>query len=178
MKYAIEENDIRMEAELNAKENNSAVAKLVAKLIDNIQISVNHVHIRFEDHSSIPGHPFAAGIILEKLHLHTPSDHGNEPEIVIPGVMRKKVRITRLGVYWDFDNPSCVRTKSVETMQEEMKYPFIPLTEVPIGKEGLVPHHWIIDPISLFLQVKAILQLMKQERLLQDLGIVVILKLS
>ena len=60
-----------MEAELNAKENNSAVAKLVAKLIDNIQISVNHVHIRFEDHSSIPGHPFAAGIILEKLHLHT-----------------------------------------------------------------------------------------------------------
>ena len=138
-----------MDAELNAKEDNSAVAKLVAKIIDNIQISVNRVHIRFEDHSSIPGHPFAAGIILEKLHLHTPSDNGNEPEMIIPGVMRKKVRVTRLGVYWDFDNPSCIRTKSIETMQEEMKYPFIPLTEAVIltaASGALVPKATIVNP--------------------------------
>lgn len=145
-----------MDAELNAKENNSAVAKLVAKIIDNLQISVNRVHIRFEDHSSIPGHHFAAGVILEKLHLHTPSsENKDEPEILIPGVMRKKVRISRFGVYWDFDEGSRIRTKSAETVQQEMRYAFAAISELPAGKEGLYPRHWIIEPISLSLSVKA-----------------------
>ena len=40
-----------MKKELKAKQDNSAIAKLVAKIIDNFQLRVNHVHIRFEDHS-------------------------------------------------------------------------------------------------------------------------------
>ena len=40
-----------MQKEMNAKQDNSAVAKLVAKIIDNFQLRISHVHIRFEDHS-------------------------------------------------------------------------------------------------------------------------------
>ena len=60
-----------MQKEMNAKQDNSAVAKLVARIIDNFQLRISHVHIRFEDHSyslecflksrSCPGHAFAAG---------------------------------------------------------------------------------------------------------------------
>lgn len=40
-----------MQKEMNAKQDNSAIAKLVAKIIDNFQLRISHVHIRFEDHS-------------------------------------------------------------------------------------------------------------------------------
>ena len=40
-----------MQKEMNAKQDNSAVAKLVARIIDNFQLRISHVHIRFEDHS-------------------------------------------------------------------------------------------------------------------------------
>lgn len=40
-----------MEKERSAKENTSAMAKLVAKIIDNFQLRISNVHIRFEDHS-------------------------------------------------------------------------------------------------------------------------------
>ena len=47
-----------MEEEKKAKNDTSVMAKLTAKIIDSLQIRIKHVHIRFEDHSSCPGHPF------------------------------------------------------------------------------------------------------------------------
>ncbi|KAG5647989.1 hypothetical protein DXG03_007023 [Asterophora parasitica] len=37
---------------------------LIAKVINNLQITVKNIHIRYEDNLSVPGHPFAAGITL------------------------------------------------------------------------------------------------------------------
>ena len=42
-----------MEKERSAKEDTSAMAKLVAKIIDNFQLRISNVHIRFEDHSYV-----------------------------------------------------------------------------------------------------------------------------
>lgn len=69
-----------MEEERNAKNDTSMMARLSAKIINNLQVRVNHIHIRFEDHSSCPGHPFAAGVILEELRLYSPSE-GDTPLI-------------------------------------------------------------------------------------------------
>lgn len=41
------------------------IARLVQKAIDNIQITVEHVHIRYEDNRS--DHPFACGLTLDSL---------------------------------------------------------------------------------------------------------------
>ncbi|KAM7454239.1 hypothetical protein BLSTO_05006 [Blastocystis sp. subtype 1] len=117
----IDENEIRMEEERNAKNDTSMMARLSARIINNLQVRVNHIHIRFEDHSSCPGHPFAAGVILEELRLYSPSE-GDAP--LIPGVMHKKAHITRFGVYWDFDEPTCIRAEDVESFQQDMDAAF------------------------------------------------------
>ncbi|KAF5375265.1 hypothetical protein D9758_000284 [Tetrapyrgos nigripes] len=37
---------------------------LTAKIINNVQVTVKNIHIRYEDKMSVPGHPFAAGVTL------------------------------------------------------------------------------------------------------------------
>ena len=144
-----------MEEEKNAKNDTSVMAKLTAKIIDNLQIRIKHIHIRFEDHSSCPGHSFAAGMILEKLHLYSPTEDNETSTPLMPGMMRKKVRVTRFGVYWDFDESACIHAKSVETLQQEMNYAFADPKSVPADRLGVVLRHWIVEPISLSLRVRA-----------------------
>ena len=148
-----------MQKEMNAKQDNSAVAKLVARIIDNFQLRISHVHIRFEDHSyslecflksrSCPGHAFAAGIILEKLRLYSPSEDNEDTGFLIPGVIKKKVKLHRFGIYWDFDQGACVATNSASLLQECMVVPFQHPGEVSMVHTELIPCHFILEPISL-----------------------------
>ena len=52
-----------------AEENTSWLGSLINTIIGNIKVSITNIHIRYEDTESNPGHPFAAGITLENLHL-------------------------------------------------------------------------------------------------------------
>ena len=142
-----------MNEELSAKNDNSTMARLIAKIIDNLQLSINRVHIRFEDHSSCPGHDFAAGLILEKLYLFSPEQKKSGD--VLPGVMQKKVELSRFGIYWDFDESARIQTNNAESIQREMSLAFTDAASVPSEKRGLYPTHWIIDPISLSLFTNA-----------------------
>lgn len=47
--------------------NNSFVNQLVTKIIDNVQISLKNVHVRYEDNVSNPEHPFATGVTLSEI---------------------------------------------------------------------------------------------------------------
>lgn len=47
--------------------NEGFISSLTTKIIDNLQVSIKNIHIRFEDNVSDPGHPFAAGITLKEL---------------------------------------------------------------------------------------------------------------
>ena len=46
------------------KKQQSFTAALTTTIVDNVQIQVKNVHIRYEDALSDPGHPFAAGLTL------------------------------------------------------------------------------------------------------------------
>ena len=97
-------------------------------------------------------------MILEKLHVCSPTEDNETSTSLLPGMMRKKVRVTRFGVYWDFDESSRIHAKSVETLQQEMNYAFADPKNVPADRLGVVPHHWIhwmVEPTSLSLRVKA-----------------------
>lgn len=50
----------------------------VKTIIGNIQVSLSNVHIRYEDATSSPGHPFATGVFLGKLSVKTVDEEGNE----------------------------------------------------------------------------------------------------
>lgn len=47
--------------------NDGFISQLTTKVVDNLQVSIKNIHVRFEDHISDPGHPFAAGITLKEL---------------------------------------------------------------------------------------------------------------
>ena len=50
----------------------------VKTIIGNIQVSLSNVHIRYEDATSSPGHPFATGVFLGNLNIKTVDEEGNE----------------------------------------------------------------------------------------------------
>ena len=47
--------------------NDGFISQLTTKIVDNLQVSIKNIHLRFEDNVSDPGHPFAAGITLKEL---------------------------------------------------------------------------------------------------------------
>ncbi|WZZ77742.1 hypothetical protein YC2023_098314 [Brassica napus] len=57
---------------------NSWLGSLIATIIGNLKISISNVHVRYEDSTSNPGHPFASGITLAKLAAVTMDEEGNE----------------------------------------------------------------------------------------------------
>lgn len=138
---------MRYDEEMNAKQNNSSTAKLLAKIIDNFQLRIDQIHIRFEDHSSCKDRSFCAGIILEKLHVDSPHSESDEKNSVIPGVIDKKVKLSRLGIYWDSNQPS----SSVQDLQHLMEIPFV--KECSPSLLPFCPQHFILEPVSLELQI-------------------------
>jgi vacuolar protein sorting-associated protein 13A/C len=54
--------------------SDSFTNQLVSKIIDNLQISLNNIHVRYEDDISNPGHPFAAGVTLSEISAISTND--------------------------------------------------------------------------------------------------------
>jgi len=89
----------------NLPEDQSLVARLTEKAIDNIQITIRNIHFRFED--PLPKRQFAWGITLDEILLHTTNDNWEFEFIdrtlpenkLLP--MKKKLLLKNLGVYWD-----------------------------------------------------------------------------
>ena len=71
-----------------------------------------------------------------------------------PGIIDKKVKLHKLGIYWDYDQPASVNTKSADVLQEGMKVPFSDShTSLHPSLKQLVPVHYILKPISLELRI-------------------------
>lgn len=86
---------------------------------------------------------------MEKLRLYSPSEDNEDDGILIPGVIKKKVKLHRFGMYWDFDQSARVGTKSASLLQECMLVPFQHPGEVSNSHKELIPRHFILEPISL-----------------------------
>jgi len=89
----------------NLPEDQSLIARLTEKAIDNIQITIRNIHLRFED--PLPKRQFAWGITLDEILLHTTNDNWEFEFIdrtlpenkLLP--MKKKLLLKNLGIYWD-----------------------------------------------------------------------------
>ncbi|XP_062083504.1 intermembrane lipid transfer protein VPS13-like [Humulus lupulus] len=63
--------------QLKSEVNQSWLGSLINTIVGNLKLSISNIHIRYEDSESNPGHPFAAGVTLEKLLAVTIDDNGN-----------------------------------------------------------------------------------------------------
>eukprot|EP00048_Salpingoeca_helianthica_P004514 m.77774 g.77774 ORF g.77774 m.77774 type:complete len:3510 (-) comp13223_c1_seq4:21-10550(-) len=78
----------------------SFTEKLATSIINNIQITVGKVHIRYEDAVTIPGRPFAAGITLYDLSVQSVDATGKPAYLAgVPDVVDKKLSLGAFSVY-------------------------------------------------------------------------------
>ncbi|KAK5142504.1 Vacuolar protein sorting-associated protein 13 [Rachicladosporium monterosium] len=86
------------------KKQQSFTAALTTTIIDNVQIQVKNVHIRFEDAVSDPAHPFAAGLTLKELSAVSTDENWRPTWIQSTSATTHKLAtLGALAVYWDTD---------------------------------------------------------------------------
>lgn len=80
-KSLIQETELKLwekSQQLQSEMNKSWLGSLISTIIGNLKLSISNIHIRYEDSESNPGHPFAAGVSLDKLSAVTVDDSGKE----------------------------------------------------------------------------------------------------
>lgn len=127
--------------EKDEKSQAGFVAKMVSSIIAQLQVQINRIHIRFEDKSSDPLHPFACGVVLRQLQVHSETDL---KEVVVD-IFKKSLDIKDFGFYFDNDIKQFARTESVEDFQSDLKSIFEYKPEV------LDIKRYIIEPMELSL---------------------------
>ncbi|KAG1749982.1 vacuolar protein sorting-associated protein 13 [Suillus paluster] len=101
---------MRGQAEVSSEESSQSQglwASLTAKIINNLQVTVKNIHIRYEDNMSVPGHPFAVGITLAGFTAVSVNDEW-QPTFIesTAGAIHKLARLESLAVYFDTDSQS------------------------------------------------------------------------
>ena len=86
------------------KKNQSFTDSLVTAIVDNVQVSIKSIHIRYEDSISAPGHPFALGITLKEISAVS-TDADWRPAFVqaSSGTTHKLATLGALALYWNTD---------------------------------------------------------------------------
>lgn len=79
-----------------AASGSGAPKSLVEAAMLKLRVSVERVHVRYEDQTSHVAAPFAAGVTLESLSLHS-----DEHAVDSPGSSRHGIELRSLAAYWD-----------------------------------------------------------------------------
>ncbi|CAI2166885.1 9593_t:CDS:10 [Funneliformis geosporum] len=130
------------EASEDDQKNQSFVNQLVTKIVDNLQISINNIHIRYEDKLSDPGHPFAVGLTLSE--FSAVSTDSNWKPTFIEGEtssIHKLITLGCLAVYWNTDSRSLAGYSTKKAVD---------LFNSLIASEKNIPseHQYVLKPVS------------------------------
>lgn len=132
-----------MSAEDEAK-NEGFIGSVVNRLVDNVQISVQNVHVRYEDDVSVPGHPFAVGLTLGGFSAIS-TDADWKPTFIHNSKegVHKLAQLDSLSIYFDTDSESLAGMPTEKAIVEFNKR---------IAKAGPEPssvqHQFIMRPVS------------------------------
>lgn len=95
----------------------SYMQKLSTKILDNLEVAITHVHLRYEDNQSIPNTMFAGGITMDGLTLMTTDERWSSAFISrktsdsaspssSSSCIHKLGTVNGLGVYWNTHSSS------------------------------------------------------------------------
>ncbi|KAF9044538.1 vacuolar protein sorting-associated protein 13 [Hymenopellis radicata] len=114
---------------------------LTAKIINNLQVTVKNIHVRYEDKLSVPGHPFAAGLTLAGFTAFSVNEEWKPAFIEsTAGAIHKLGNLQSLAVYFDTDSPSIAglpHDESVKTFYEMIA-----------SSSREAQHQFILKPVS------------------------------
>ncbi|KAF8938290.1 hypothetical protein BGZ58_001218 [Dissophora ornata] len=124
------------------KKNATFLNQLITKVVDNLQVSINNIHVRYEDKLSDPKHPFSAGLTLSQLSAVS-TDGEWVPTFIHDeaNTIHKLATLDSLAMYWNTDSQSLAG----RGMDDALKA-FVDL----IAKAEHVPdeHQYILKPVS------------------------------
>lgn len=86
------------------KKSQSFTESLTNAIVDNLQVSIKRIHIRYEDSISAPGHPFALGLTLQEFSAVS-TDKDWRPSFIqnSSATTNKLVVLGALAFYWNTD---------------------------------------------------------------------------
>ena len=124
-----------------AKQNESFISSLVTKIVDNVQITMRNIHVRYEDAISNPEYPFAIGLTLAELSAVS-TDENWEPTFVHNSAhgIHKLARLDSLSMYWN-TSAEFLQADSPEELQAKLN------ELIPTG-EHRANHQYILEPVS------------------------------
>uniref|UniRef100_A0A8C6W485 Vacuolar protein sorting 13D n=1 Tax=Nannospalax galili TaxID=1026970 RepID=A0A8C6W485_NANGA len=108
----------------------SVTASVVTRIVENIELKIQDVHLRFEDGLTNPSHPFAFGVCIKNVSMQNAA---NEP---VQKLMRKKrLDVAEFSIYWDVD---C-------TLLGDL--PQAELQEAMARSMESRSHHYVLEPV-------------------------------
>ncbi|KAI6162193.1 vacuolar protein sorting-associated protein 13 [Pisolithus thermaeus] len=117
------------------KSSQSLWDSLTAKIVNNLQVTVKNIHVRYEDKMSVPGHLLSAGATLASFSVRSVNEKW-EPALA---------NLSSLAVYFDTDSQSManlslheVREKLVSTISLNNVSPSHQFILSPVSGEGRV----------------------------------------
>ncbi|KAF9459895.1 vacuolar protein sorting-associated protein 13 [Collybia nuda] len=114
---------------------------LTSKIINNLQVTVKNIHIRYEDHLSVPGHPFAAGITLASFTAVSVDAEWKAAFIEsTAGAIHKLANLESLAVYFDTDSPSMAGLPTADAINK--------FSSMITQGSSAVDHQFILKPVS------------------------------
>ncbi|KAH7104413.1 vacuolar protein sorting-associated protein vps13 [Auriculariales sp. MPI-PUGE-AT-0066] len=117
------------------------MASLTSKIINNLQITVKNIHVRYEDSLSNPGHPFAAGVTLEGFTVHsTDGDWKRAFTQSTKQVVYKLAQLTSMAVYFNTDTESLAGLSVDEALKK--------FTSLIATCDHTPDHQFLVKPIS------------------------------
>lgn len=141
-----ERNREGMSAEEQQK-NQSFTQSLVTKIVDNLQVTVKNIHVRYEDSISAPGHPFALGLTLEEFSAVS-TDGQWKPTFIQDSttVTHKLATLGALAVYWNTDTSLFADQDLENSPRDEVLAKFRKM----VGKTEAVygNHQYILRPVN------------------------------
>ncbi|XP_076023177.1 intermembrane lipid transfer protein VPS13D isoform X2 [Genypterus blacodes] len=108
----------------------SVTASVVTRIVENIELKIQNVHLRFEDDISNPGKPFAFGVCINSVSAQNTS---NEPAQKL--FRQKQLEVQDFSIYWDTDS-NMLGNLPADQLQDAM-------TECMQSRE----HQYIFEPV-------------------------------
>ncbi|KAJ7786305.1 vacuolar protein sorting-associated protein 13 [Mycena metata] len=103
----------------DTQQSQGLLQSLTAKIINNLQVTVKNIHIRYEDKLSVPGHPFAAGVTLAGFTAVSVNDKWQAAFIEsTAGAIHKLANLQSLAVYFDTDSPSMAGLSPADAIKQ------------------------------------------------------------
>lgn len=123
------------------KKNQSFANSLITKILNNLQLVIKNIHVRYEDNISCPAQSFAVGLTLSGFSAVS-TDNNWVPTFIEENKdgIHKLAKLESLSAYWDTDAESLLGHPADVAIEK-----FVSLIA---NRENVPLHQYILKPVS------------------------------